>query len=338
MTVLRAGIIGLGVGEQHIAGYERHPACRVTALCDFDAERLARARATYTGRRCTPDADEILDDPEIDVVSIASFDNYHHAQVLKAIERGKHVFVEKPLCLHRWEAEEIHAALRARPEVRLSSNLVLRGSPRFRWLKTEIERGTLGRVYYLEGDYAYGRLHKITEGWRGRIDGYSGVHGGGVHVVDLLLWLTGGRVTEVAAVGTDLASRESGFGNFDLVASLLRFEDGAVGKVTVNLGCVHPHFHPLAVYGTTATFVNGLDGGLLYTSSDPSRPPHPVTAAYPGVAKGELLYAFVEAVLCGTALPVPTDQVFATMAVCLAIEEAAHAGGWVPVHYFASTE
>ena len=55
--------------------------------------------------------------------------------------------------------------------------------------------GDLGRVYYMEADYNYGRIHKIVDGWRGAIDYYSVFLGGAVHMVDLLLWLTGGTTS-----------------------------------------------------------------------------------------------------------------------------------------------
>ena len=114
---LRAGIIGLGVGEGHIGGYERDPRCRVVALCDIDEQRLAAVGARHPGRRLATDPRSILDDPEIDVVSIASYDDVHHAQVLAALAAGKHVFVEKPLCVHDQEFAEICDALRRAPEL-----------------------------------------------------------------------------------------------------------------------------------------------------------------------------------------------------------------------------
>ena len=131
---LSAGIIGLGVGEKHIEGYHSHPQCKVKALCDFSGEKLAMAREKYPQLELTEHADEILEDPEINVVSIASYDNYHYDQIIKAIEHNKHVFVEKPVCLHEHELVHIRALLKEKPHLKLSSNLILRMSPRFRAL------------------------------------------------------------------------------------------------------------------------------------------------------------------------------------------------------------
>ncbi|HET8650843.1 MAG TPA: Gfo/Idh/MocA family oxidoreductase [Gemmatimonadales bacterium] len=332
MTRLRAAVLGLGVGEQHIHGYRSHPECDVVAVCDFADDKLAMARERYPELRATREANEILDDPGIDVVSVATYDNFHRDQIVRAIERGKHVFVEKPVCLSVAEAEDVRAALKAHPGVRLSSNLILRRSPRFLELREQIQAGEYGRLYYLEGDYNYGRLHKITEGWRGRLDFYSVVYGGAIHIVDLLLWLSGERVTEVTAFGNAIASGGK-FRFADLVASLLRFESGLVAKVTANFGCVYPHFHSLAVYGTRATFVNGLDRALRYDTRDPEQPPRAITTPYPGVAKGDLLYSFIEGIRRGTDPLVTEEDVFRTMSVCFAIEQATHERCAVPVRY-----
>ena len=93
IAVISAAVIGLGVGECHIAGFEADRRCRVSALCDVDEERLADVGKRYPGRRMTTAANEILADPAIDVVSIASFDDDHYAQVMAALSHGKHVFV-----------------------------------------------------------------------------------------------------------------------------------------------------------------------------------------------------------------------------------------------------
>ena len=62
MKRLRAGVIGLGVGEKHIEGYQSHPDCEVVALCDFSDEKLSMARTKYPGVRLTSQADELLRD------------------------------------------------------------------------------------------------------------------------------------------------------------------------------------------------------------------------------------------------------------------------------------
>ncbi len=331
--MLKAGIIGLGVGEAHIAGYHSHPDCKVVALCDFNEDVLKQMGRKYPGMKVTPHPDEILEDPSINVVSIASYDNFHHEQIIKAIQHGKHIFVEKPICIYEEEAVDIRKHLQKHPGIKISSNLILRKSPRFKLLKSMIDEGKFGNLFYMEGDYNYGRIHKIVSGWRGKIDFYSGVYGGGVHLVDLFLWLSGGRVEEVSAYGNNIASAGTGFKYNDLVASILRFENGMLGKMAVNLGCVFPHFHPFSIYGTKASFVNGLKQGLLWESRDPAVDPKPIEAAYPGIHKGDLVHNFIEAIIHNTEPEVGVDDLFRCMSVCFAIEKASRTEKAVKVTY-----
>lgn len=333
MKRLRAGIIGLGVGEKHIAGYQSHPECEVVALCDFSEEKLAMAGRRYPGVKLTSKAEELLKDPDIDIISIASYDNFHYQQIVQAIGHDKHIFIEKPLCLYESEAANIRQLLRQKPGLKMSSNLILRLSPRFRQLKQMITDGDLGQLFYVEGDYNYGRLHKITEGWRGKIDFYSVVYGGAVHMVDLLLWLTGERVVDVAAFGNDIASRGKGFRYNDMVVSILKFESGLTGKVAANFGCVSPHFHALNIYGTRATFVNGLDYATLFESRDPAQTAKKITTPYPGIEEGNLIFSFVESILDRSPAEAPVDDIFKTMSVCFAIEKATHQSDSVKVKY-----
>jgi predicted dehydrogenase len=328
MSRLRAAVIGLGVGEQHARAYEAHPDCELVAVCDFDADKLAR----WPDVRTTRDAGELTADPGIDVISVASWDNAHFEQVLAALASGKHVFAEKPLVLHREEAAAVADLLRRPDAPRLSTNVPLRMSPRFELLRDWIEGGRLGEVFHVEGDYDYGRRHKLTEGWRGQIPEYSVVLGGAIHLVDLIVWLTGFRLTEVvAAASSRIATRGTAFRHPDFVTATLRTESGATVKVNANLGCVSPHFHGLRVYGTEGTFVNGLPDGQLYTGDGDAARTEWVDAPYPGVSKGALIGPFVDSILTGADPHVSEEDVFAVLAICFAIEQAAASGGAVPI-------
>lgn len=333
MSVLKAGIIGLGVGERHITGYEADARCKVTVLCDLDAAKLSDVASRHPGRHLTADAAEVLNDPAVDLVSIASFDNFHRNQIIAAIANGKHVFVEKPLCQFDEEFDAIAAALARNPQIKLSSNLILRRTPRFVELRRRIQAGALGDIYHLEGDYDYGRIHKILTGWRADIPFYSVVHGGAIHLIDLTLWLTGKMVEEVFAYGCGIATRDSNFRHDDLVLSVLRFTDGSTAKISANFACVAPHHHRLSVFGTEATFEQGHVGAAYFTSRDPAAEPEILTDPYPGAAKGDMLPSFVAHILDGTAADVSKEDVLAAMAVSLAIERSHKSGQPEKVRY-----
>jgi len=331
MTI-KAGIIGLGVGEQHIFGYNKHPECEVVALCDFSPSKIKDVKSRHPDIKIVNDAKKILEDPQISVVSIASYDNFHYEQILMALDNGKHVFVEKPLCLFEEEAQKIREKL-DNTKLNLSSNLILRLSPRFQYVKTMLEQKQLGDVYYLESDYLYGRLHKLTAGWRGEIDFYSVVYGGGVHMVDLLLWLTNDTVDEVTSYGNKICTRNTPYEFNDMVVSILRFKNGAIAKVTCNFGCVKPHFHSLSIYGTKATFVNGPEFGELFKKREKNYQPEKIIQAYPGIEKGDLIFSFIESILKNKRAGVCEEDVFKAMSVCFAIEKSVKTQNKVKVHY-----
>ncbi|MEM8916992.1 MAG: Gfo/Idh/MocA family oxidoreductase, partial [Pseudomonadota bacterium] len=307
--MLNAAVIGLGVGERHIAGYEAHPSARVVALCDIDGEKRELAAQRYPERRITGDAEQVLSDPDIHVVSVASYDDAHFDQIMAALRADKHVFVEKPLVLKPDQARAVRQALRDRPHLRLSSNLILRKVPRFADLRDRITAGEFGRIFSIEASYHYGRLQKLTHGWRGTMPGHSVVLGGGIHMIDLAMWLIGDRITDVSAVGNRIAGDGSPHENFDCVTASVRFAGGAIGQISANYGCVRPHFHSLSVFGTEATFFNDPGDAILYRSRDPETPPNQLDTAYPTAAKGDAIPSFIDAILGNGSPSVDIDDV-----------------------------
>lgn len=326
MTPLAATVIGFGVGEQHARLLDADPRARLVSVCDFDPQKRAAAAALFPSARIHETANAAIEDPDVELVVVASYDSHHFAQIAAALRAGKHVFAEKPMCTRPEDTRAVRALLREAPTLRLSTNTVLRASPRFQALRAAIRAGEFGRIYCVEADYAYGRLHKLTEGWRGDEPDYSVMLGGGVHMVDMALWLTGERVVSVQALGSNMISAGSKFDGLDTVLALLQFENGAIGKVGANFACVEPHTHKLTIYGENATYVNGAPTGRLWRSRDPEVAPALDETPYPGVAKHALLDDFLNAVQTGSDPIAPEDDVFATLAVCHAIDTALATG------------
>jgi predicted dehydrogenase len=333
--MLKAGVIGLGVGEKHVEGYLNHPNCEVVALCDFSDEQITKTRGKYPDVNIASSADEILENPEINIVSIASYDNYHHEQVVTALNQGKHVFAEKPICLNIQEAQDIRKCLREHPGLKLSSNMTLRTCPRFVRLKDAVLSGEMGDIYSISADYLWGRKYKLTNGWRKDMDYYSIVLGAGVHMIDLLSWVTNLLPVEVKAYGNQIATKNSNLKHNDFMAILLKYDTGLVVQVTAHGGCMHPHFHDLRVYGTKKTFINGIAEGVWINSSDPDVLPVDIVEDYPcKTNRGDVIKTFVDSILNKNIQPlVSTDDIFNTMSVCFAAEKAMHTNSNVKVEY-----
>ncbi len=331
---LGVAVVGLGVGEQHARAYLATGQCQVRWLYDLQLHKAHDLAAALEAGTPAPSFEQILRDPEVDVVSIASYDDAHAAQVIAALEAGKHVFAEKPLCRTLAELQAIKRAWgRHHGKVKLSSNLVLRAAPAYQWLKRHLAAGEFGTPYAFDGDYLFGRLEKITTGWRREVDDYSVMQGGGVHLVDLMLWLLGERPVSVYATGNRICTQHTAFRYLDYVAATLRCPSGLTGRVTANFGCVHRHQHVVRLFGTKATFVCDDAGPRISLTRDPAAAATPVTLSPLPATKGALIPQFVTAVLMDEDLSAHTQTLFDVISVCIACDEALHARSEVEVAY-----
>ena len=329
--LMKIGIIGLGVGERHIVGYQKVPGCSIKSVCDIDEKKLKEVadRNGISERYC--DYRKITDDPEIDVVSICSYDDVHTEQAVSALENGKHVMIEKPVAVNDEQADLLVAAHRNSSSM-LTSNLILRCCPRFRFIKEEIDSGNIGKLFYMEGDYIHAVPQKITEGWRGKISFYSPILGGGVHMIDLIRWYADEEVESVCAMGSNKETRHTGYPFDDTNVLLLKFPSGLLAKVLVSLTPKHPKFHALKVFGNRATFENRLENGIIF-KSDEFTSKEIVNSPYPGMEKGDLLPNFISAVRNASNLMVSPLDVFNVMDVCLAAQKSRRTNQFVDVNY-----
>ena len=147
--MLNCSVIGLGVGERHAEAYVSHTKTRLKSLCDFDKKKLSYVHKKFPKIEFCLDDRSIIDDKNIQIISIASFDNYHSDQIIRSLNNGKHVMSEKPLCLHPEELVKIIEAKKNNTETKLSSNLVLRTNQRFIKLRENIKNNKFGEIFYI---------------------------------------------------------------------------------------------------------------------------------------------------------------------------------------------
>lgn len=317
---LGVAIIGLGVGEQHAHAYACDPRCAVRWLYDLSTQKTeeVRTRVVQSGGagEIASSYDAILSDPDTAVVSIATYDDLHFAEVLKAFAAGKHVFVEKPLCRTFDELQDIVKAWRDGGRPHLASNLVLRAAPLYDWLIEQVKSGVLGEIYAIDAEYFYGRLPKITEGWRKDVKNYSVMEGGGIHMIDLMMALAGERPQSVSTVGNNIATRDTAFGYDDFQAATFKFPSGLIGRAAANFACVHRHHHILRVFGTKATFIYDDAGARLHTTRDEDARAQAIHHdPLPG-GKGALIPGFIGAIVQGNDPAPAAQREFDLVSVC----------------------
>ncbi|MDA9708862.1 Gfo/Idh/MocA family oxidoreductase, partial [Alphaproteobacteria bacterium] len=244
---------------------------------------------------------------------------------------GKHVMVEKPVVLYKKQAEKVIKTWKD-SKCHITSNLILRQSPRFKNLKKNIENNKFGEIYHIEGDYLHNILHKIVDGWRGKMPFYSTVYGGGIHLIDLMRWLIRDEIKEVSSVGNNILTENTNYKYLETVCALFKFKGGATGKSLSTYGPKRTKFHSLNVYGTKKTFVNNTSYAEVF-SGDNEKNKVFDKSAYPGFEKGDLLPEFIDCILKNKEPEVSGLDIFRVMDVCFAIMESYNKRKTIKISY-----
>lgn len=201
MEKTRVGIIGTGgISHCHMEGYKAIPElCDVVAVCDLDAEKVKKYAEQYNVPHWYTDYNEMLAKENLEAVSVCTWNAAHKPATIAALNAGCHVLCEKPMAMNTAEAVEMEEAAQKNGKV-LQIGFVRRFGKDASTLKTFIESGRLGDIYYAKAVYL--RRDGCPGGWFGDKE-YSG--GGplidlGVHVMDLTRYLTG-NPKPIAAYG-----------------------------------------------------------------------------------------------------------------------------------------
>lgn len=112
---LGVAVVGLGIGEQHARMYATLPSCKVKLLIDLDGARAENLAAEFQGSDAASDFDDALSRDDIDVISIASYDEAHFDQVMRALSAGKHVLSKSRFAEPRMNSRRSGARLMPMP-------------------------------------------------------------------------------------------------------------------------------------------------------------------------------------------------------------------------------
>lgn len=148
--MLKLGVIGYGYwGPNIVRNFASHPDCRVAAIYDKSPKAVARALSSHPTVSIASDLDEITGSSEIDAVAIVTPVSTHYELAKKALENGKHVFVEKPFTASSAQAEElIELAERKNLVIMVDHTFLFTGA--VRKIKELVDGGILGPLYYYD--------------------------------------------------------------------------------------------------------------------------------------------------------------------------------------------
>ncbi|HEX2654397.1 MAG TPA: Gfo/Idh/MocA family oxidoreductase [Xanthobacteraceae bacterium] len=261
--MLNAAIIGLGWwGQELVRAGRQSKLMRFSRGVTLEPDTI-KDFADDMGFELGTSYEEILADPAIDAVVLATPHSKHRSQVEAAAAAGKHVYCEKPFALKREDAEAAIAACR-RAGVALGIGHNRRFWPSIARLKELIASGALGTIMHAEGAYSHDWLaNQPQDHWRSaaaetRAGGMTGM---GIHILDCFSYLVG-PMQRVSALSTKRAlPLESG----DTTAAFLAFRDGATGTLSTTLKTAY--IWRLTIYGSEAWAESAGETGIIVRRS-----------------------------------------------------------------------
>ena len=269
MTKIKIGIIGAGnISRAHTKGYLACGDATVKAICDINPERAKEKAKTFDIGETYSDYRKLLEDGEIDAVSVCTWNNSHAQIVIDALAAGKNVLCEKPMAMNSEQALKMEEAAIKHNKL-LMIGFVRRFGNDCSILKDFIDAGDLGQIYYTKANYI--RRNGNPGGWFGDKERSGGgpLIDLGVHVIDLVRYLAGSPkpVSVYGAVFGNIGNREhikipkdyvsadykkgEASSVEDMAAAMIRFENGMVMNLETSFSLnTEKDFGSIELFGT----------------------------------------------------------------------------------------
>ncbi|HHX59222.1 MAG TPA: Gfo/Idh/MocA family oxidoreductase [Epulopiscium sp.] len=258
------GIIGYGgIGSWHFNNItERIPNIKVKGIYDIRKEATDKARENNLYVYDT--LDDLLNDKDIDIVTIATPNDFHKDLSIKCLQHGKNVICEKPVTMNAAELEEIIQVSKETGKL-FSVHQNRRWDKDYKIIEKILADHTIGDAYFIESRVLGSR--QALHGWRGyAVNGGGMVYDWGVHLFDQLLNLIKSPVVSVSAHLFSAFSTEVD----DNFKAFLQFENGISAVVEVSTNCfIHqPRWHVSGKEGTVVINNWDCEGKIVKLATD----------------------------------------------------------------------
>ena len=328
-----AAILGTGdVSGEHIKAYEANPHTEVRAILSRDKAKAETKAKAFGLANCGAytDLDELLKRDDIHMASICTPHHLHVEQGVACAQAGKHVIVEKPIALDLEGLRKLDAAVR-KANVRSVVSFVLRWNPLYETIKVMLADGTIGSVYYAEVDY----LHGIPKAYSGyswiskKAYGGTALLTGGCHAVDGLRWFIGKEAVEVFGYANFSKSNPLGYEYEPNSVSLVKFEDGTMGKVATSIEFMAPYAFNISLMGDRGAirdnrlFTKRWPGQTSWAAIPTILPDSGAVTHHPFLAE---IDHFVDCILSGSESHCNIADAVKTHEICLASEKSRKTG------------
>ncbi len=275
--MIRTAMVGLGkMGLSHLAILRAHPSLELVAGCDSTAY-LTDILTKYSGLKCYDNFDRLLEQEALDALVVATPSKLHAAMVEKALDRGLHVFCEKPFVLDLADGEKL-VALAERKGLVNQVGYHYRFVGAFKEAARIVASGALGKIHHVRAE-AFGPVVLRPKGstWRSaKSEGGGALYDYACHAIDLVNFVVGTPAAVDGVVRHGVFSQDVD----DEIYCTLRYADGASGQLSVNWSdeSFRKMSTKLSVWGTNGRISADRQECQIYL-----REPH---AALPGVGKG----------------------------------------------------
>ncbi len=237
MDRIRSAVIGLGwFGEHHVDTLKELPLTEVVAVCTRTESRLKEIADKYNVPKMYTDYRKLLEDKDIDMVSIVTHVKDHYSITIDALRAGKHVFLEKPMADNVDECDEIVKEARKTDKFFMVGH-ICRFDTVYALAKEEIENGNVGDILSIHA-------RRNLAGWitESHLKKISALFGDGVHDLDLMMWYTKSKPEYVYAY-TRNTRPELPYD--DMGWAMFNFKNGTIGVIE-NIWCL-PENAPFAI-------------------------------------------------------------------------------------------
>jgi predicted dehydrogenase len=224
--MVEIAVVGIGGWGKNLArNYAQLPEANLRYVCDLDRRKLEQAARQYPGTRTTREFDDLLADPQLQAVVVATTAPSHFDLCRRALEAGKDVYVEKPMVLNTRDARELIAIADRFGRVLMVGHL-LEYHPVVTYLRELVASGELGRIYYVYSQ----RLNLGTV----RED-ENALWNFAPHDISSILYVLGREPTDVSARGQGYLQRDVE----DTVFATLNF--GGEAMAHIHVSWLDPH-------------------------------------------------------------------------------------------------
>jgi len=281
MPTHNIAVIGTGyIGGEHVKAIANHPHAQLHTICSTPrSQSIAQSwKATYQAQQITTDYNDVITNDAIDIVYLCTPNSQHVTQAIAALEKGKHLFVEKPLAVTVADCQKIVDAAKASNK-KVMVGQSARFSALFETIHHLVQAGTLGEACFVEGDYVHNLKPFLPlpghDWWMdAQNEGQLPIVGGACHPLDLMRWIVG-EIVEVSAYGTNKNIPDAPW--YDTIISSLKFQSGAVGKCLISCGAEIPYNLNFGYHGTKGSMIkNKLFMGGIPHVDDFSELPIPI--------------------------------------------------------------